>query len=178
MSDTAIDAGWFFERGYLHDAEVTAACMVADNVEVQIDDEWANERGLSKPKDERLPVILSFISAVVSKEMSQRRREGGSANSYHKKADDIDRVQGSRYVSHSGQQGHCAGESVAARAPNTLETRHCRSVYPRTSALTTEASPFFRGVICPERQRAGSAYARGLPAFRWASTPRSPSCRC
>lgn len=65
MNVAVIDAGWFFERGYLHDATVTAARIIASNAEVRIDDEWANERGLSKPENERLPVILSFISAVV-----------------------------------------------------------------------------------------------------------------
>jgi hypothetical protein len=60
-----IDANWLFERGNLHDATVVTARALAGNVEVEIDDEWINERGLSRPENGQLPIVLSFISATV-----------------------------------------------------------------------------------------------------------------
>ncbi|WP_374545503.1 hypothetical protein [Rhodoblastus sp.] len=62
---TTIDEKWFFERGHLHDACVTSARLDAGNVEIQFDDQWANERGLSKPEGEECPLTLRFISATV-----------------------------------------------------------------------------------------------------------------
>ncbi len=67
MSVVAIDDKWFFDRGNLHDAKVTFAHLLAGDVEIKIDDEWVNERGLSKPEGEKCPVGLTFVSVTIVK---------------------------------------------------------------------------------------------------------------
>ena len=42
-----VTSEWLSERGGLHDARVLGARWNGPNIEVAVDDEWANERGLS-----------------------------------------------------------------------------------------------------------------------------------
>jgi hypothetical protein len=65
MSSTITDETWFYERGHFHDAVVTAVRIVEDTLEISINDEWFNERGLSKPENETAPCTLKFIGATV-----------------------------------------------------------------------------------------------------------------
>ena len=63
MSGLPIDSLWFQERGNLHDARVIAVRLIDGSIEITFDDEWVNERGLSKDEAERNPVTLAFIPA-------------------------------------------------------------------------------------------------------------------
>lgn len=65
MSCAIVDGLWFFERGGLHDAHVTAVRLIENTIEISIDDEWVNERGLSKPNHQMAPCTLKFIEAAV-----------------------------------------------------------------------------------------------------------------
>jgi hypothetical protein len=60
-----VDENWLLKRGCLHDARVVAACLDAGSLGLQFHDEWTNERGLNKPENEEVPLILSFASANV-----------------------------------------------------------------------------------------------------------------
>jgi hypothetical protein len=65
MSGFQIDSLWFLERGDLHDARLIAVRLVTGSIEITFDDEWVNERGLSKDEAERSPVTLAFTPAEV-----------------------------------------------------------------------------------------------------------------
>jgi len=62
---TQIDGIWLFERGSLHDSIVTDVRYIPDGLEVDIDDEWANEGGLGRPEGVKKPLTLCFSSATV-----------------------------------------------------------------------------------------------------------------
>jgi hypothetical protein len=66
-----IDEHWLHERGGLHDAHVTGMRFSGGTLEIDIDDEWSNERGLSRPQGERCPLTFKFCEAVVDGELSQ-----------------------------------------------------------------------------------------------------------
>ena len=59
-----IDQKWLFARGQLHDARVTAVRAGVNKLEVDLNDEWVNERGLNLPQDEKLPVTLVFLDTT------------------------------------------------------------------------------------------------------------------
>jgi hypothetical protein len=50
---------------FLHDARVVYARLDAGSGEIQLHDGWANERGLSRPENEEVPLMLKFVSANV-----------------------------------------------------------------------------------------------------------------
>ena len=60
-----VDENWLFIRGGLHDAFVVSICADTGHLDIRLNDEWANERGLSKPEHEEEPIILRFFSASV-----------------------------------------------------------------------------------------------------------------
>ena len=57
---------WLFERGGLHDARVLWSRHRGSSVEVGLDDEWANERGLSRPEKQMAPgtMIISLADVL------------------------------------------------------------------------------------------------------------------
>jgi hypothetical protein len=59
-----IDQKWLFTRGQLHDARVTAVRAGVNKLEVDLDDEWSNERGLTLPEGQSIPVTLVFSNAT------------------------------------------------------------------------------------------------------------------
>ena len=63
---TKIDMEWLHRRGNLHDARITSTRIAGTSLEIDIDDEWANERGIGLPKGEKLPATLSFSDVVTS----------------------------------------------------------------------------------------------------------------
>ena len=57
---------WLHERGHLHDGSVTfVRPTAADGLDVGIDDEWVNERGLSRADGVEEPVVLRFEGVEV-----------------------------------------------------------------------------------------------------------------
>jgi len=63
---TKIDLEWLNQRGNLHDARITGIRVAGTSLEVDIDDEWVNERGIGLPKGEKLPATLSFSAAATN----------------------------------------------------------------------------------------------------------------
>ena len=61
-----VTAKWLDERGGFHDARVVDVRAQGSVVEIQIDDEWANERGLSRPDGQEAPgtLVIDGISAA------------------------------------------------------------------------------------------------------------------
>jgi hypothetical protein len=51
----SVTSQWLEERGALHDACVLGLRIVGPNLEIEVDDEWVNERGLSRPKSVKAP---------------------------------------------------------------------------------------------------------------------------
>ena len=50
-----VTSEWLNERGDLHDATVTGVCQLAGALEIGINDEWFNSRGLALPEGEAAP---------------------------------------------------------------------------------------------------------------------------
>ena len=61
----AVDEAWLFERGGLHDAYADCGCVHGADIVIRLDDEWANERGLTKPEGVSEPLALRFVFAVL-----------------------------------------------------------------------------------------------------------------
>lgn len=63
---TKIDSDWLFKRGDLHDARITDIRRHDSRLEIDIHDEWVNERRLELLEEEVFPATLIFFDAVVS----------------------------------------------------------------------------------------------------------------
>lgn len=61
-----VTAGWLHERGGLHDAWVIDVQFEGAVAKIQFDDEWANERGLSRPEGQESPgtLVLDGLSTA------------------------------------------------------------------------------------------------------------------
>jgi hypothetical protein len=53
-----VTSEWLYERGGLHDARVVWVRKIGSVVEIAVDDEWANARGLSQPEGQETPGVL------------------------------------------------------------------------------------------------------------------------
>lgn len=54
----SITSDWLYERGGLHDARVADVRTFGPVLEIALDDEWANERGLGRPEGQKAPGVL------------------------------------------------------------------------------------------------------------------------
>lgn len=54
----SVTSDWLSERGGLHDARVTDVRTIGPVLEIVLDDEWVNERGLSRPEAQKAPGVL------------------------------------------------------------------------------------------------------------------------
>jgi len=62
----SVTSDWLYERGGLHDARVLDVRTVGSTLEIAFDDEWANERGISRPEGQAAPgtlVVEGFSAA-------------------------------------------------------------------------------------------------------------------
>jgi len=59
-----VTAEWLFERGGLHDARLRGVRRNGSAIEIDVDDEWANERGLGRPEG-AAPGTLVIADAIV-----------------------------------------------------------------------------------------------------------------
>lgn len=61
-----VTAEWLHERGGLHDARVSDVRCEGSVAEIELDDEWANERGLRFPEGQEAPgrLVVKGISAA------------------------------------------------------------------------------------------------------------------
>lgn len=60
-----LDAAWLLDRGCLHDARVTGVRLDGTALHIDLDDEWANDRGAGRPYEPKCPVTLIFTKAMI-----------------------------------------------------------------------------------------------------------------
>lgn len=61
-----VTSDWLDKRGDLHDATVTDVRQSGSSLEIDINDEWFNERGLTLPEDDAAPgkLVVEDFTAV------------------------------------------------------------------------------------------------------------------
>ena len=62
----SVTSEWLYERGGLHDARVVAVRTIGPVVEIALDDEWANERGLGQPEGQEAPGVLVVADCLAT----------------------------------------------------------------------------------------------------------------
>ena len=84
-----ITAEWLHERGGLHDARVIEVCLEGPVAKIHIDDEWANERGLSRPEGQESPGTLVLDGLSMAKD-ELLALSGGWVSYFELRGDELD----------------------------------------------------------------------------------------
>ncbi len=83
-----VTSKWVYERGGLHDARVIDVRVKGSVAEIALDDEWANERGLSLPEGQEAPGIL-VVEGISAMQDELRAATGGWISEVEFRGDEL-----------------------------------------------------------------------------------------
>ena len=84
-----VTANWLHERGGFHDARVIDVHFEGSVAKIQINDEWANERGLSHPEGQEKPGTL-VVAGISTGKAELLALSGGWVSYFELRGDELD----------------------------------------------------------------------------------------